>query len=715
MRVNTASVSGTFFKTLGVEAYRGRLFTPDEQQPGGTPAIIVSYGYWQQYLGSTTNFSGLYLRMDQVSYQVVGVMPTSFDFPSDTAAWISSELHPESPSRKSHNWRVIGRLRDGVTLAQARANLSTIARNLRREYGNKVDLDDAAVLSLADSMVGNVRAALLTLLGAVGLLFLVACANVAGLLLARSYARRKELAIRATLGARRSHFLQQFLLESVVLSVPGGLLGILIAWLGVRLFPAVLPASLPRQAGIQINASVLLFALAITIVVTVLLGLSAAWRADKGDLQEGLAAGSRVLSGSAMSQRLRGFFVIGEIAMTFMILVTAGLLGRSFLRLISTNPGFQEKNLVTMEFSLPIPPRMLNQEDVTRQVQVLDRLAAGLRAIRGAESVGMAGALPVAAGDNLADGDFLILNGQPPPANFDELTRIMTQNSSQLGHGLYAVVDEGYFSALGIPLIRGRMFNSRDWFNTPNVALISETLAQTRWPNQDPIGQTIEYGNMDGNLQPLTIVGVVGDVRARGLDSPTSSVVYVDYRQRGMNPNSSPIVLVRSTVPEGEMVSAARNVFHNIIPDVPLRFSTFEAKMGGWLADRSFLLILVGAFGIAALVLGALGIYGVVTFSVTRRIQEMGIRMALGAQRGDILRLILGEGVRMAAVGIAIGIGLSLAITRLMSTLVFGISTTDPLAFAVTAVLLCLVALAASCIPALRALRIDPLTVLRYS
>jgi putative ABC transport system permease protein len=715
VRVNVASVSATFFKTLGVDAYRGRLFTSDEQHPGGTPAIVVSYGFWQRYLGNTTDFSGLYVRMDQVPYQVVGVMPMSFDFPPDTAGWISSELQPASPSRRSHNWRVIGRLGNGITLAQARVNLSIIAGNIKREYGNKVDLDDVAVVSLAESTVGNVRAALLTLLGAVGLLFLVAYANVAGLLLARSYARRKELAIRATLGARRGHFLQQFLTEAVVLSVPGGLLGIVIACLGVKLFPAILPASLPRQAGIEINAAVLLFALAITIVVTILLGLSAAWRAGAGDLQGGLAAGSRVLSGSAISQRLRGFFVIGEIAMTFMILVVAGLLGRSFVRLISTNPGFQGKDLITMEFSLPIPPRMLDQADVARQVQVLDRLTAGLRAIRGAESVGMAGALPVAAGDNLADGDFLVLNGQQPPANSDELVRAMNQNRSQLGHALYAVVDEGYFHALGIPLVRGRLFNDQDWFNTPNVALVSQTLAQTRWPDQDPIGQTIEYGNMDGNLQPLTVVGIVGDVRARGLDAPSSAVVYVDYRQRGMNPNSSPIVLVRSTVPEGEMVSAARGVFHNTIPDVPLKFSTFEAKMGGWLADRRFLLVLVGAFGTAALVLGALGIYGVVTFSVTRRIQEVGIRMALGAQRGDILRLILGEGVRMAAFGIAIGIGLSLAITRLMSTLVFGISTTDPLAFAVTAVLLCLVALAASCIPALRALQIDPLTALRYS
>jgi predicted permease len=328
--------------------------------------------------------------------------------------------------------------------------------------------------------------------------------------------------------------------------------------------------------------------------------------------------------------------------------------------------------------------------------------------------VGLAGALPVAAGDNLADGDFVILNGQEPPANVDELGRLF-QNRSQTGHALYCTASEGYFRTLSIPLIRGRMFNDHDLWNSPHVAVISEALARQRWPNQDPIGQAIEYGNMDGNLRPLTIVGIVGDVRARGLDlPPDQAVIYVDYRQRGMNPNSMPTVLMRSTGRAAGIVSSARKIFHDFASNVPVKFSSFEDEMGGWFAERRFLLLLVGVFAAAALALAAVGIYGVVAFSVTRRTQEIGIRMAIGAERTDVLRLVVGEGARLALLGIGLGMAASFLITRLLSSLLFGVSATDPLTFTVVAVLLSLVALAASYIPARRAARVDPTVALRY-
>jgi predicted permease len=321
--------------------------------------------------------------------------------------------------------------------------------------------------------------------------------------------------------------------------------------------------------------------------------------------------------------------------------------------------------------------------------------------------------MPVAAGDNLADGTFLILNGRKPPADFDEFGR-MAQNPSQAGHALYCVAGEEYFRTLGIALIRGRIFGEQDNWSSPHVAVISEALARERWPNQDPIGQTIEFGNMDGNLKPLTIVGIAGDVRAQGLDFPPSPVIYVDYRQRGFNINSQPTILIRSAAPMGEIVSAARGMFHDLAPDAPVKFSTFADEMGGWLADRRFLLLLVGLFAAAALALAAVGIYGVVAFSVTRRTQEVGIRMALGAQRSDVLRLVVGEGARLAVSGVAIGIAASFAITRLLSSLLFGVSATDPATFAGVAVLLSLVALLASYIPARRAMRLDPNSALRY-
>jgi len=716
VRVNWAEVSSGFFKALGVTPFRGRVFAAEEQRPHGAPAAIVSYSYWQRYLSAAADLSKFHLRMEGAVYPVVGVMPERFDFPSGVAVWIPGEPAPELLNRNGHNWRGVGRLRDGITVAPARANLSAIARRIKAQYGRKVDLNDAAVVPLADAMVGDVHTALLTLLGAVGLLLLVACANVAGLLLARTSARRKELAVRAALGAGRGRLIQQFLAESFALSFAGGVLGILIAIWAVRILPAILPANLPRQQGVTINTPVLLFALAAIVFVALSLGLFSAWRAATGDLKEALTAGSRSYSGTGASQRFRGYLVIGEIAMTLVILIGAGLLGRSFLRLISTSPGFNQQNLITMEFSPPNPQGLafaMDRAAIMRQVHLMEDIVTRLRAIPGAEKVGLAGALPVAAGDDLADGDFLILHGRKPPANFDDWGR-MAQNPSQTGHALYAVAGEAYFRTMGIPLIRGRMFGEQDDWSSPHVAVISQSLARQRWPNQDPIGQVIDYSNMDGIMKPLTIVGIAGDVRARGLDLPPSPIIYVDYRQRGMSANSSPTILMRSAAPAGEIVSAARVIFHDLAPDVPVKFSTFGDEMGGWLADRRFLLFLVGLFAAAALALAAVGIYGVVAFSVTRRTQEIGTRVALGAQRSDVLRLILGEGAWLAMLGVAIGIAASFAITRLLSSLLFGVSATDPITFAGVAVLLSLVALLASYIPARRAMRLDPNTALRY-
>jgi putative ABC transport system permease protein len=714
VRINIAMVSRDFFKALGVEPFRGRTFLPEEQRLHGVPAAIVSYAYWQRYLGGASDVSQFHLSTEGGVYSVVGVMPAGFDFPPGVAVWLPHELVAETPSRSAHNGNGLGRLRDGVTVAQARANLSTIARRIKDQYGKEVDLNDAAVVPLADAMVGDVRTALLTLFAAVGLLLLVACTNVAGLLVARTSARRKEFAVRAALGAGRRRLIQQFLAESLALALAGGVLGILLAAWAVRILPAILPANLPRQQGIAINAPVLLFALSAIVAVAVSLGLFAAWRASRGDLQEALSAGSRSYSGSGASQRLRSFLVVGEIAATLVILVGAGLLGRSFLRLISTNPGFSQQNLVTMEFSPPIPwDFSMDQPAIARQIQQMDSIVNRLRTIPGTESVGLVGALPVAAGDDLADGTFLLLNGQKSPTSFDEWGQLAL-NPAMVGHAEYCVASEAYFRTLRIPLLRGRVFGEQDDVNSPHVAVISQSLARERWPNQDPVGQIINFGNMDGNLKPLTIVGVVGDVRASGLDRLPSSIIYVDYRQRGMNANSSPTILVRTAAPVGAIAAAARSVFRELAPDVPVKFSTFENEMGGWLADRRFLLLLVGLFAAAALSLAAVGIYGVVAFSVARRTQEIGVRMALGAQRGKILRLVLGEGARMAILAVMIGIGASLAITRLISALLFGISATDPLTFVAVAVLLSGVALLASYIPARRAMRVDPMEALRY-
>jgi putative ABC transport system permease protein len=713
-RVNASAVSRDFFRTLGVQAFRGRLFAEDER-PRGAPAIIVSYGFWQRYLGGVADFSKYHLDLEGGSYPVVGVMPPGFDFPAGVAVWIARDLDPPAPSRTGHNWQVVGRVRDGVTIAQARADLHAIARRILQQYGTQVDLNDAAVVPLPDVAAGDVRSALLTLLGAVALLLTVACANVAGLLVARTAARNRELAVRAALGAGRGRLTQQFLVESLALSLSAGALGTLLAVAGVHVLPSILPVDLPRKEGIAINGAVLLFALAVTVTVAAALGIFAAWRAGGTELRTALSAGPSNASGSTPTQRLRSALVVGEIAVALVILVGAGLLGRSLLHLLSTNPGFSSENLVTMEFSPPIPNASagLDHSEIVQQISLLDDITARLRQVPGVESLGIAGAVPVAAGDNLPEGTFLLLNGHDPPANLGEFGR-MAQNRAQTGHALYAVASGGYFRTLGIPLMRGRIFSDQETPTTTNVAVISQALARRQWLNQDPIGQTIEFGNMDGNLKPLTIIGIVGDVRVRGLNSPPDSVIYVDYRQRGMWLNSTPTVLVRSSTSGKNIVSTARDIFRELAPDVPVKFSTFDEQLSAWSANQRFLLTLIGLFALAALLLVAVGLYGVIAFFVTTRTQEIGIRMAIGAQRIDVLWLVLGEGARLACFGIVIGVAGSLATTRLFSSFLFGIRATDPATFIGVALMLGVVALAASYIPARRALRVDPITALRY-
>src|SRR6185437_4467866 len=589
---------------------------------------------------------------------------------------------------------------------------------IHAEYGKKEISDyfltDATVIPLADIIVANVRSALIALFGAVILLFLVACANVAGLLVARTSARRKELAVRAALGAGRGRLLQQLLAESLALALAGGTLGVLIALWTTSLLPAILPASLPRQQGIAINGSVVLFTMAATLIVAVGLGLFAAWRAGGVDLNDALSAGSRGYS--AGSQRTRSVLVIGEIAATLVMLVGAGLLGRSFLRLISVSPGFSGENLLVLKFSLPQPQDELTpqqrQAEIARQTQFLDNALQRVEAIPGVESAGVAGALPIADPEGFNDGLFLLLNGHSAPTNFDEWGR-MAQNTKQTGQADRAVASEGFFRATGIPLIRGRMFDEQDGPDAPNVALVSQNLAHEKWPNQNPVGQVIDFSNMDGILKPLTIVGVVGDVRAHGLDQPMIPMVYVDYRQRGLG-NGSPAIVLRTALPASAIVPSARAIFHELDPNIPVQFSTFADDVGGWLAGKRFLLLLAGVFAGAALALAAVCIYGMVAHSVTRRKQEIGIRMALGAQRGDVLKMIVGESARLAVIGLVIGIALSFAASQLISSLLFGVKATDPLTFLTVALLLTAVALLASYIPARRAMRLDPMIALRY-
>jgi predicted permease len=719
VRMNVATVSMDFFSALGVEPFLGRSFTPNEQVVHGAPAMIVSYAFWQHFLGGTADLSRARLSMDGTAFPVIGVMPKDFDFPSGVSAWVAWERYGWSTSRTSHNGEGIGRLREGVTIEEARADLDTIARRIHSEYGQKEVSDyflgDAAVIPLADALVGNVRGALLTLFAAVLLLFLVACANVAGLLLARTSARRKELAVRAALGAGRGRLLQQLLAESVALALAGGMLGILLALWTTKLLPAILPADLPRHQGIFINGFVLLFTLAATLLVAVGLGLFASLRAGAVDLNDALSLASRGYSTSG--HRARSSLVIGEIATTLILLVGAGLLGRSFMRLISVSPGFSGQNLLILKFSPSLPDSALSyaqtQSYIAGETQFVDDALARIRAIPGVVSAGVTGALPIADPDGFPDGLFLILNGRPAPTNWHDWG-LLTQNSNQTGEADYCVASAGFFRTAGIPLIRGRLFGEQDGPNSTHVALISEALARQKWPHVNPLGQVIFFGNMDGIMKPLTIVGVVGDVRAEGLDRPPTPIIYVDYRQRGLGANSSPAILLRTALPVNEIIPSARSIFHDLDPNVPVQFSTFTEALGGWMAERRFLWLLAGVFAVAALGLAAVGIYGLVAHSAARRTQEIGVRMALGARQGDVLGLVLGEGARLVAMGLLIGIALSFTAAHLISRLLFDVKATDPLTLFVVAALLSIVALLASYIPARRATKVDPMVALRY-
>ena len=408
--------------------------------------------------------------------------------------------------------------------------------------------------------------------------------------------------------------------------------------------------------------------------------------------------------------------MIAEIAATLVLLVSAGLLGRSFLRLISVSPGFNGENLLVLKFSLPQSQDELTsrqrQAEIARQTQLLDSALERVRAIPGVESAGVAGALPVADADGFNDGTFLILNGHPAPTNFDEWAR-MARNAMQTGQADRTVASTGFFDTTGIPLIQGRMFGAQDGLDAPNVALISENLAREKWPNQNPVGQVIDFSNMDGILKPLTIIGVVGDVRAEGLDHPLTPMVYVDYRQRGLG-NGAPAIVLRTALPSGAIIPPARAIFHQLDPNIPVEFSTYAKALGGWMAEKLFLFLLAGVFAAAALTLAGVGLYGLLSYGVTRRTQEIGVRVALGAQSSDVLRLIIGEGARLAVIGVVIGIAASLAATRLMSSLLFGVGSTDPLTFVTVAALVSLVALFASYVPARRAMRVDPIVALRH-
>jgi putative ABC transport system permease protein len=689
-RANVSYGSKDLFVAMGVPPLLGRSFLPDEEKFGGPVAAVVSYGYWQKFLGGRSDLDAVKINVDGVVSNVVGVMPPSFDYPAETDVWITGNTEPPNPSRTAHNWPVLGLLREGVSREQAQADVSLIAKQLRETYGQKTDAVDFAVIPLQAFLTRNVRQGLWLLLGAVGLLLLVACANFSNLLLSQMMSRQREFTLRVALGASRFRLTRQILTENLLLTLPGALLGALLAGFAVRMLLVLDNVPLPRVNTIAVDARVLAFACGLGILIAVVLSFLPGLRARR-DLNLGLKPGIAGQTGGK-GARLRGALVVGQIGLTLVLLSGAGLLVRSFINVMARQPGFETGGAVAMTLSLPstVSPE---EDELLRQfyVQLLERVSQ----IPGVSAVGGINVLPLA--DRGANGQFLIDNDESKP-----------------GYGEYRVASAGYFPAMKIPLLRGRLFDASDKANGQHVAVISQSLAQRYWPNADPLGQRIQFGNMDTDKRLMQIVGIVGDVRDATLEREPQPTVYGYSLQRPQWWQVSRLsVVVRSQSDPQNLIPSLRTTVQGLRSDVPMSFATLDEVFASSFDARRFSLTLFAVFGGVALLITVIGLYGMLSYFVTERTREMGIRMALGARRANVLGLVIRQGLRLALLGILAGLAGAWALTRLMSGLLFGVTPTDSVTLASVVLTLAIVALLACYLPARRATKVDPLVALR--
>ena len=708
VRAPAVRISREFFDVLGVQPMVGRLFVEEELQQGGSPAVIVSERFWRDRLGARQDLTGTSLVIGQIALRVVGVAPRELDFPAGVDLWIPRELDPISTSRTGHNWRAIGRLREGVTFEQANREVSAIARRLKTELGDDTWMFDAELVPLREQLVGHVQNGLFILLGASVFLLLIAGANVTNLLLARAAARQRELAVRLAMGAGRRRLVQQFLVESFVVALAGGALGVLLAFVGVRALLALEPGNLPRVGEVGVSWIVLLFALGISLVTAATIGLITAVRGTGRELREALAQSQRTMAGGG-GHRVRSGLVVAQVAATLVLLVGAGLLGRSFMRLLAIEPGYRTEDALVLDLAMPPAG---SPEELGRRRRTIDDVIERLRAIPGVREVGGVNSLPLHGG-GYSNGTFLVLHDPAEPMDVERFGELM-KDPERTGYAEYRIASEGYFAAMDIPLVRGRLFEAGDAPDAPHVAVISEKLAQTEWPGEDAIGKYIQFGNMDGDLRPYRVVGIVGDIRERSLDAEPRATFYGYHRQRP-RPLWSFNLVIRGAADPASFVAPARRIVQEVAPEVPPRFRLIEEIVTQSVADRRFSLLLLGVFAGSALLLAMMGVYSVISVLVAQREQEIGIRVALGAQSRDVAGLVLRQGTALALIGVVVGVAAALALTRLLDALLFGVSATDPLSFAAVSGLLVIVALVASWIPARRAARVDPITVLRNS
>ncbi len=694
---------------LGVAPAVGRGFTAEEDLPGGPPVVLLSDGLWRRRFGADPKVVGRVLTLDDTPTTVVGVMPPKFQLPSHYAGaprelWAPMQLDP-AINRDVRGWHfleVIGRLRDGVALETASTETSTLMRGMLAAYPMEYTPEfDGSATAVSQSVVGDVRPALLVLLGAVALLLLIACANVAGLLLARSEARQREIALRTALGAGRSRLVRQLLTESLLLAATGGLVGLLLAVWGVQGLVLAAPPSVPRLDAVGIDLPVLGYTLGVTLLTGILFGLAPALHAVRGDLTGALTDGGRAGTAGRGRQRVRQALVTGQVAVALVLVTGAGLLVQSFLRLRQVDPGFVPEGLLTARVELS--PVRYHANDVKRRFY--ESLLERLRSTPGVRSAAAARALPMTGKLEIGDWSF-VLEGQaaspPLPTDWHPAD--------------WQVVSPGYFATMGIP-VQGRDFAPTDRLGAPGAMIVNRTLARQVWPDGDALGRRVLLGGGGADSVWRTVVGIVGDVRHRGLTASPRPEMFLPYAQFPAGTGDAPPslhVVLRTTGDPSALASALGAAVAAIDPDVPLSgVQTMEAAMGSWAAERRLIMLLVSGFALVALVLGSVGIYGVMAHVVAQREREIGVRMALGAMPAQIVGLVVSQSAWLVGAGIVAGTVGALAVTRLLTGLLFKVRPSDPLTLLGTALVLIVAAAGATLVPALRAIRTDPAHALR--
>jgi putative ABC transport system permease protein len=692
-QVQGAWVTADFFTVLGTEARLGRTFQHEEDQPGTEAVVVVSHGFWQRHLSASADVIGQQINLNSRPYTIVGVMPTGFAFPDESELWAAQKLDP--PTRRGPYFMFgLGRLKPGVTIEQATAELGVIAANVQTATGSTQNDWTFTAASLSESIVGDVRPALLVLLGAVVFVLLIASANVANLLLSRAAAREKEIAIRTALGASRFRLIKQLLTESFLLAFAGGAIGLLLALWGVDVLVALSPESIPRIKEVRVDGGVLAFTLLLSLASGVVFGLAPALYSSRLNLNESLKEGGRGATESIGRRRLRNTLVVSEIALSLMLLIGAGLMINSFVRLQNVNPGFNPENLLTMHISLPF----VKYNDGNKTIAFYQQLLAKVESLPGVGSAGLAFSLP----PNLLEvsDDFAIEEHPTPPGESNPAAPVVW-------------VSTGFFKTMGMPLLAGRFFTDADNANSPDVVIINESMAKRYFGNESPLGKRFKQGGLDRMGNPwMEIVGVVGDVKYSGLESKPEPAYYISHLQ---GRSRSMYMVVRTHTDPMNLSSAIHNEVWSIDKDQPVaRVRTMEQVLSASVSQPKFHTLLIGVFAVTALLLAAVGIYGVISYSVTQRTHEFGIRMALGARQASIIKMVVGQGLRLALIGTGIGLVGAYFATEVLTSLLFGVSATDPLTFISISLFLTGVALFASYVPARRATKVDPMIALRY-